>query len=277
MARCARTECARWRPDVLVRLGRAGLRFGGSWYCSTTCLATAARAVLQAAHALPTWAAATPAPLLGRTLIQQRVIAHEDLRIALREQRATGLRLGRQLLQMGLGSREAIIRGLAAQAGVGYLTHIDASRVRRGPAGLSRDSVRALGVVPFELSRDSERLSVACAAPLPRVALAALREMTGAIVDAFVVDDDLLPRLIEAYGTERQGVPIDAATMTSVDDVAARIATRAEQGSAERMQHTRCDPFVWVRLEGERRREDLLLPVTAAHKEATWPAELTSR
>jgi hypothetical protein len=277
MATCARTECGRWRPDALLRFGRVGLRLDGAWYCSTACLALHAGAVLRAAHATTPWVAPTTVQPLGRVLIQQRAITHDDLRIALREQRTTGARLGRQLVVMGLTSREAVLRGLAAQAGVGYLTHIDATRVRRGPGGLSRDSVRALGVAPFELSRDAERLSVACAAPLPRVALAALREMTGAIIDAFVVDDELLSRLIEAYGTEESGERVDAATLASVDAAALHIAARVERDGAERMHHTRCDPFVWVRLEGQRRREDLLLPVTATTKEATWPVVLTSR
>lgn len=277
MATCARTECGRWRPDALVRFGHVGLRLDGEWYCSSACLELHASAVLRAAHSTAPWVAPTTVQPLGRILIQQRAIAYDDLRIALREQRSTGVRLGRQLVAMGLASPDAVLRGLAAQAGVGYLTHLDVSRVRRGPGGLSRDSVRALGVAPFELSRDAERLSVACAAPLPRVALAALREMTGAIIDAYVVDDELLPRLVEAYGTDGHGGRVLASTLASVDDAARHIAARVERDGAERMQHTRCDPFVWVRLEGQRRREDLLLPISATTKEAAWPVELTSR
>lgn len=278
MASCALIECGRWRPDPLVRLGRIGLRLDGAWYCSSACLASRTRAVLRAARATAPAGGAPPVVAsLGRVLIQQRAIVHDDLQIALREQRATGMRLGKQLTQMGLATRDEILSGLAAQAGVGYLTYIDAARVRRGPGGLSRDSVRALGVAPFEVSRDSERLSVACTAPLPRVALAALRQMTGAIVDAFIVDDEVLPVLIEAYGSDLKADRIGAATLTSVDDAADRITALVEEGHADRMQHTRCEPFVWVRLEGQRRREDLLLPVMATNQEATWPVAYTSR
>lgn len=277
MATCSLIECGRWRPDALVRTGRIGLRFDGGWFCSSACLTHHTREVLRHAHTSPSWIAPLQVPSLGRVMVQQRAIAHDDLAIALREQRSTGFRLGRQLTRMGLATRDEVLRGLAAQAGVGYLTHIDVDRVRRGPGGLSRDSVRALGVAPFESSRDGERLSVACSAPLPRLALAALREMTGAIVDAFVVDDEMLPQLIEAYGTDRRGERIDAATLASVDDAVEHIASLVEHGEAERMQHARCDPFVWVRVEGQRRREDLLLPLVATDKEAAWPVEHTSR
>ncbi len=277
MARCAQTDCRRWRPDALVRTRRVGLRFDGAWYCSSACLATQTRAVLRAARATAPWLPPSTVQPLGRWMIQQRSIDAAVLDIALREQRATGFRLGRQLVEMGLATRDEVLRGLAAQAGVGYLTYIDIERVRRGAGRLSRDSVRALGVAPFELSRDGERLSVACTAPLPRLALAALREMTGALVDAYVVDDHLLPILIEAYGTDRREAQVDAATLATVDDAVEHIAALAEHGDAERMQHTRCDPFVWVRLEGQGRREDLLLPVTATSEEAAWPVVRTSR
>ena len=277
MARCAQTDCGRWRPDALVRTRRVGLRFDGAWYCSSACLATQTRAVLRAVHATAPSLPPSPVQPLGRWLIQQRTIGPDVLDIALREQRTTGFRLGRQLVELGLATRDEILRGLAAQAGVGYLTHIDIARVRRGAGRLSRDSVRALGVAPFESSPDGERLSVACTAPLPRLALAALREMTGALVDAYIVDEQLLPILIEAYGTDQRDGQIDAATLASVDAAVEHIAALAEQGDAERMQHTRCDPFVWVRLEGQGRREDLLLPVTATSEETAWPVGRTSR
>jgi hypothetical protein len=49
-----------------------------------------------------------------------------------------------------------------------------------------------------------------------------------------------------------------------------------------RVQQARCDPFVWVRLEGEEASEDLLLSMDALVKEqlkeqALWQAEPMSR
>ena len=43
------------------------------------------------------------------------------------------------------------------------------------------------------------------------------------------------------------------------------------------MQQARCDPFVWVRLESDQAREDLLLPMDSLSRENTYrpPQHLT--
>ena len=63
---------------------------------------------------------------------------------------------------------------LAAQGGVSYLPSFDVDRVTRGPAWLPTETVRALGVVPFEVDEVQRKLRVVCAAPVPRTAMRAL-------------------------------------------------------------------------------------------------------
>ena len=277
MARCARTDCGRWRPDSLVRRGRFGVHLGHDWFCSSECLARHTEQVLETADApRPRWAPTLPLQL-GALLVQQRVVSEEMLAVALREQRHTGRRLGAQLLAMGLITREELVRALAAQAGTGYLVNLDPGRVTTGPGGLSRQTIRALGLVPFESSHDGERLAVACVAPLPRQALSAIREITGARIDAFLVADDEWDRLADAYATgDRAPAPmVPSTTLRSIPDAAVRIALAAAQGGPVRIQHARCDPFVWVRLEGSTRREDLLVSLGKYEGELPWQAART--
>lgn len=274
MARCAREECSRWRPDLLLDLsliGRArrGVRFEESWYCSRACLEAVARDRLV--DATMTWGSGGihgSAMRLGAVLRHQRAITQDMLRDALAEQQETGLRLGEQLIEMGAIGVHDVIRALAAQAGVGYLPEVDPQIVRSGPGGLSRDAVRALGVVPIEASQALRTLKVACAAPLPRLALAALRELTGWAVVPFVVDDETCLVLLEAYGTVPGEQPVSVVRPRTVVEATAHIARAVETGRAVRMQQARCDPFVWVRLEGETAREDLLLPMELVAREA---------
>lgn len=274
MARCERTHCGRWRPDSLVRRGRFGVHFDGRWFCSSQCVAIHTERVL-ADTACPTarWAP-SPATRIGTLLVQQRSLAPEMLQVALREQRHTGRRLGAQLLNMGLVSREDLLRALAVQAGTGYLLNLDLARVASGPGGLSRQTVRALGLVPFETSSDGERLAVAYVAPLPRLALGAIREITGARIDPFIVADEDWDRLADSYAMGDTGrVPlIPSTTLRSIPDAAVRIALAAAHGEAVRMHRARCDPFMWVRLEGGEGREDLLVSLGAPEKEHPWLA-----
>jgi hypothetical protein len=105
----------------------------------------------------------------------------------------------------------------------------------------------------------------------------ALREITGARVDAFIVADTDWPRLAAAYGSRRRPskptVPVS--TLRSLADAALRIAAAASRGGADRMQHVRCDPFTWVRLEGRGQQEDLLVLGGEAQENKRWPVVST--
>lgn len=279
MARCARSECGRWRPDSLVRRAHVGIHFDAAWFCSSECLARHTEDVLSAARTHVAGAPSSAQLRLGDVLVKQQAVTADIVALAVREQRQSGRRLGDQLLQMGLLSREELLRALAAQAGTGYLAQIDARHVEEGPGGLSAETIRVLGLVPFEVSRDGERLAVACVAPVPRASMQALREITGARVDAFVVADTEWQRLAAAYGTRRRPSEPKVATTTlrSIADAALRIAASAGQGGAERMQHACCEPFMWVRLEGQRYREDLLVRLGVDTTESDrWPVAPTS-
>src|SRR5207249_4115824 len=113
------------------------------------------------------------------------------IRRGLDAQRFSGRRLGDELQQMGVVTAQDVLRALSVQANTRYLTTIDPVIVRPGHGALSRDMVRALGLVPFEVDDQTRILKVAYMAPLPRVALAALRELTGWTPEPYLVADDV--------------------------------------------------------------------------------------
>lgn len=93
-------------------------------------------------------------------------------------------RLGAELQRLGLVAAEPVLRALAAQGGVSYLPTFDVGRVTRGPAWLPAETVRALGVVPFEVDDLQKKIRVVCAAPVPRTAMCALLKLTGWTAEA---------------------------------------------------------------------------------------------
>src|SRR5688500_3650533 len=169
MPRCADASCVRWRPAFGVW---GGVRLNGTWFCSRSCAATAVRRGLESPPSVGESAGALPPLRLGALLRHQGAITQAQLETAVASQRQSGLRLGAELQRLGFASSAAVVRALAAQAGVSYLTSVDAKRVSRAPGGLTADMVRALGLLPFEAH--DRRLHVICTAPLPRPALRAL-------------------------------------------------------------------------------------------------------
>lgn len=276
MARCAGTECRRWLPDVLIRTGRAGLRLDGSWYCSSACLKDALRRRL---HREPGPVRRGVSPLspikLGvLLLVSQSTLTPTLLSEALGEQKRTGLKIGEQLQQMGLVTPQEVLRALAAQAGVSYLTSVDPEPLTHAPGNLSPSAVRALGLVPIEVIAEQQLIKVACMAPLPRVAIGALRELTGCIVQAYLVSDQLWPTLLASYGTavgasaRATGTPV-----RDLGDAAARIAQVVRRDPTAHLSHVRWDPYVWMRVESQQQIEDLVLPLADPGEDESWAAE----
>ncbi len=275
MARCAHESCGRWRPDALI--GRLGLSFEDAWYCSATCLERVVRARLSDAGRVRSHAYITPAIKVGLLLMGQGAISRPDVEQALAMQQSSGLRLGAQLKELGRVSSLDILQALSSQARVGYLMAVNLGLLRQGPGDLSRDTIRALGVVPFEVDAERHRLKVACIAPLPRLSLSALRAVTGWEAGAFLVSDEQWPTLVDAYGSGREedDAQPHSGFVRSVDEAIVRIVAAAGEGRVLRMIHTVGDPWLWVRLEGAHTAEDLVLSVGHESMEKAWQAALT--
>jgi hypothetical protein len=195
-------------------------------------------------------------------LVHQHALSQADVPRLVDEQRRSGLRLGTYLRRAGIVPDGEVLRALATQSRIRYLAHVEGTGLPSAPGGLTRSTVQALGVVPFAADAARRTLHVACTAPLPRLALAALEHLTGWRAESFMVLDELLPDLAAQYGRPPH-VAVGLEASGAIDTAARRIAQAASRGDITRIAHARCDHHVWVRLEGTRGTEDLLLPIAA--------------
>ena len=262
MPRCADFTCGRWRPERLAPKWAAGLRFNGHWYCSRECVEHAARVGLDAPAVPAASAAALPPLKLGVLLRHLGAITEEGLERALESQRASGRRLGAELKELGLVGPEVVLKALAAQGGVSYLPSFDVGRVMQGPAWLPAETVRALGLVPYEWDETQKRLRVICTAPVPRAATRALLKLTGWSAEPYLVEDETWQQALRLYrpSTHETGQRREALTLTGTDAAAARVADSALLDRSVTMRHANCDDYTWIRVEGPRQVSDLLIP-----------------
>jgi hypothetical protein len=252
---------------------RRGITFGDEWFCHPSCLAGATAQRLEALRPPNIQRVPTMRPVrLGATLLASRSISADVLAQALTDQASTGLRLGAQLVAMGAVDEVTITHALARQSGLGFLTKVDVSSVRRTVGGLSRTVVHALGVVPLDSDRDGT-LRIAVAAPLPRMAIAALQSGTGMRVRPYLVSDAMLRDLLDAYGADVTSLPAAGVGTLSPVQAGRRIADAAMAGRAATWQHTWGPGFAWIRLDGASGSEDLI--VASSRTEQTWQAALT--
>lgn len=260
MARCASDSCNRWRPEVIAR-SMSGIHVDGRWFCSQECFERTTKRLLLDAKPRSVGIPPVPPLKVGVLLRHQGAITADQLTRALEAQRETGLPIGAQLTATEAVDPRVVVRALAAQAGIRYLATVDVGAVLAAPGGLPRDAVRALAVVPFTEPDESGHIRVACAAPVPRAALAALSRLTGWSPEPYLVSDDAFAALLEAYGQNRrrpESRVSDFVRASSLADAATRIAAAA--GAARRLSVTeaRWAPYTWVRVQADGLTRDVL-------------------
>jgi hypothetical protein len=276
MPRCADFTCGRWRPERLAPRWAAGIRFNGHWYCSRTCVEHAALTGLDEPAIPAQSAGALPPMRLGVLLRHLGAISEANLERALESQRTTGRRLGAELQHMGLVTFEPVLKALAAQSGISYLASFDVARVTRGPSWMPAETVRALGLVPFDADEVNKRLRVVCTAPVPKAAMRALAKLTGWTAEPYLIEDELWQQALQMYrpAPPAEGHYREAVAVNGTAAAAAHIAESALVDRAVTMRHASFNKYTWVRVEGPRQVSDLFVP---AIQEAECQAELIAR
>lgn len=254
MRACARSGCTR-TSSWFTR--QQGVVVDGRWYCGVACLERMARSRLldarPASGGLP-----SAGHLRVGVWLRSLGVTGREIDEALAAQRHSGLRLGAQLVALGYANPDMVLEALAKQSGVDFLTHVDTAVVRSGPAGLSPHAARALSLVPITRP-DRGRVRVACAAPVPRVALAAFSRITGLSPEPFVVTDATFEALAAAYGADAERE--DTAEFVEAHDLGEairQITAAAVHDGATKFTETRLEPFTWVRVEGHAGVRDVL-------------------
>jgi hypothetical protein len=243
----------------------------GTWFCSERCAGQQASTDVDRATTRDlVRTRALPRLKLGLLLVHQGAITPVQLREALAAQQQSGRLLGHELQATGVVERQAIVKALAAQAGIPCLPNLDASAARWCPE-LGAHAVRALGLVPIGVDAERRHVKVACAAPVPRLALSALRELTEWTAEPFLVPDETMESLTRAYAALADVEVRDQ--VVARDDAGAAIAEAAAGNDEAVVSQVRCNPYLWVRVSGTERPRDLFIPTG---EEATWQAAHTS-
>jgi hypothetical protein len=122
--------------------------------------------------------------------------------------------------------------------------------------------------VPFESDTRHDVIKVACAAPVPRRSLAALRELTGSIIEPYLVSDEQWPALLQAYTVAARRAGAAQTTLPDIDTLVGRVAEAARASGGVRMSEARCDDNLWVRLDVSGHIEEFWLSVAGPVRES---------
>lgn len=275
MAQCAREACKRWWPDLLA--GMTGVVIEGRWYCSIACVKQIASQRLRNARL----AGGSPRDLqvrLGVWLQVEGALNGRQLQHVLEAQRESGLPIGAQVIAMSMAPPVAVLRALAKQAGLPYLTRIDYSKVTDAQEWLSPPAARVLSIVPIAEPKEG-RVKVACAAPAPYRGLGAFQRVTGLTPEPFLVTDADWSSLMSTYGSTVEAEEFSPFVETrdwaeAVDSIAAAV----KSSRSVHFTDARFDARIWVRVHGDKDGavKDIVLSVTPADAGAPITATHTA-
>ncbi|MBJ6724705.1 ATPase, T2SS/T4P/T4SS family [Geomesophilobacter sediminis] len=164
---------------------------------------------------------------IGAVLCSSGIITEEELQAALKEQQASGCRIGEALVQLGIVDQEDIDWALSNQLDLPWVRlkkdDLDPAALARVPAELAR----RYRVIPVVLSGDE--LSVALEDPLDQEARAALARETGCRINvAVALRREIREMLDLCYGVADLGFGSrvfgpDALSAINADPSAARL------------------------------------------------------
>jgi hypothetical protein len=262
VVQCAHRPCGRQVPNVLVTWARVGMYIDHLWYCSTRCVEQTVRERIKDLPPVePAYNQGWRAMKLGSLLMQQVGLSREIVESAVAEQGRLGAPIGRTLRDLGLVTNEDVLKALATQAGVRYLATINPQVVAHRPGELPRDVVRALGIVPVAADAKRREMQVACAAPVPGLAVRALTRLTKWAVEPLLVTDEAMPKLVELYDTSRGRHPLLDGEVCDRMSGPRRVAQIAKRRRSVQIGHERCDPYIWVRVASDGTAADVLMPM----------------
>lgn len=134
---------------------------------------------------------------LGDLLIENKVINYGQLQKALNEQKKSGERLGRVLVNLGYLTEEDISNVLEMQLGISQ-AKLDSTELSPEVIGLIPEAlIRRHRVIPIK--KEGNKLTIAMVDPLNIVALDDLQIATGTIIEPAVATEKEIDAVIQKY------------------------------------------------------------------------------
>jgi hypothetical protein len=275
--RCAGTECPRRGRFWPLQFAKtSGVLFESRWYCSVACLQG-----LLAVRLHDLLSGFTPEPSrtyrvpIGLLLVNRGTISHEQLREALRRQRAAGHgRLGEWLRRMDVIVDQQLTTALGQQWGCPVFP------LERQPFHSANGNLVPLALfesacaVPAHVSPDARTVHLAFGDRLDFTTLYAVERMLDCRTIACVATESSVRKLL--YELRRANPILDPAFDTVHDpaEMARIVCSYAVELRATRVTAARAADYIWVRFHRKDAARDLLFRILpeASHRTPVPPA-----
>jgi hypothetical protein len=244
---CAAESCrrrTRWH-GILRR--SAGIRFEGGWFCGPDCLEeeleTRLDTLLGQGRTLPD--SPEHRVPLGLLLLSRGILQQQQLNEALRRHRESGERFGACVRRLGLASEKQITAALAAQWGCPVYSRGGAANCERLIPRLLQETHR---MAPMHWVESGRCLFVGFEQKVEYTLLFAIEKMLDCHTEPCIVHESELNRILRE-NSAATGDEVLFASARTANEMAAAIASYAQQSEAERVKVGDCPEHIWVKFE----------------------------
>lgn len=242
-----------------------GTRLNAAWYCSEDCLGESLSDAVDIALRDTCVSRRSPHRLpLGLLLVSRGAIDQDQLLAALdMKRRSPSRRIGECLEDLGLVTERDVTRALGAQHCLPVLSAVSPIIDQSVPLQLQK----LTGAICFR-SYGGSSVHVGFGAAVDFMLVTAIEEMLQLRAEACIVPSRIVSQKLQVDRLPEGNSEVVFETHIGSSDVVRSILSYAHQIGADRIAVARTRSYLWSRLNGTRRRFDLLFRIDPTLKDS---------
>jgi hypothetical protein len=254
---CANAACQGNVLKHAVSKRHFGVRLGEEWFCGPDCFEQAARKkiveLLSSRHRQEK-APALRMPL-GLLLVSREILTHDQLKVALEQQRASGTNLGETVQELGFATEQQVTSAVAAQWACPVFTL--GERPLPAEVRIPRRLLEQYAMLPVHYSEIGKRLMVGFVSRVQHHILYTIEHITSCSASpCFITASDYRRGMHSCNLTATENEIVFDRPSGTVE-IAGLVKNYVNQIGAERTRFGMCRDHLWVRVVG-RQEIDLL-------------------
>jgi hypothetical protein len=254
---CANAACEGNPLKHAVSKRHFGVWLAEEWFCRPECFESGARkkiVQLLSARQSQEKAPALRMPL-GLLLLSREILTHEQLKVALEQQRANGTNLGETVQELGFATEQQVTSAVAAQWASPVFTLGD--RPLPVEVRIPRRLLEQYGMLPVHYSPIGKKLMVGFVSRVQHHILYTIEHITACSASPCFITASEYRRGIQWCNLTATENEIVFDRPSGTVEIAGLVRNYVNQIGAERARFGMCRDYLWVRVVG-RQEIDLL-------------------
>ncbi len=245
-----RRECA--NPTCTTKpKQQIGIRFYEQWFCGPDCFERAARQKLL--ELMPARGKQEKPPSLrmplGLVLVSRGILSHEQLKIALDQQRTSGTNFGEVLQELGFATQQQVTAAVAAQ----WACPVFSLGERPLPTAVHIPTrlLELYGMLPVHFQEAGRKLMVGFITRVQHHMLSTIEHVTSCTATPCFITDNEYRRHLQSLAVVSVENELVCDRANGPAEIAKLVRDQASYVGSEEVRFGMCRDYLWGRLLGQ--------------------------